>query len=147
MPMMAAWADFAADSIQVSDPFARATPPGMENSAAYMTLRNPSDETFALVAAESTIAQTVELHTHLHEDGVMKMRKVEEIIVPAGDEIGLEPGGYHIMLLGLEHALAAGDDVPLTLIFNDGSRLDVTAEARHPSGHRRHGHGGGHHSH
>ncbi len=130
-----------ASQLTVIDPYARATPPGIENSAAYLALRNSSDSDRRLVAAESPVARAVELHTHLHEDGMMRMRQVEHIDIPAQGEVKLQPGGLHIMLLGLERALAPGERIPLTLRFADGEQLSVEAEVRHPIGQQHHGHG------
>lgn len=136
---------FAAD-ISVEQPFARATPPGQPNSAAFMQLTNHGEAT-ALVAADSSAAQTVELHTHTHEDGVMRMRKVDQIDLPAGETTVLQPGGLHVMLIGLEQPLQEGSQIDLTLEFADGTRqqLEVPVKMAMPAGmqmqqHKRGGH-------
>ncbi len=92
--------------------------------AAWLTIRNsgPADR---LIGAESPAAARVELHTHIHEGGVMRMREVESIAVPAGGEAVLEPGGDHLMLFGLRPGLAPGDEIPLVLIFERAGRMDV----------------------
>lgn len=117
-------------AIDVSDPYARAVPPGQANSAAFMMLSNTGDADRALVAAESTAADTVELHTHSMDDGMMQMRRIERIALPAGEQVTLAPGGLHVMLIGLAEQLKPGMDVALTLIFDDGSRQSVTAPVR-----------------
>lgn len=111
--------------VQVKDPYARAVPPGQPNSAAFLTLSNTSAEPKALVAAASPVAATVELHSHIHEDGMMRMRRVERIDIPAGGSVSLEPGGLHLMLIGLKGNLTPGDQVDLTLSFDDGSQSRV----------------------
>lgn len=111
-----------ADSISVEDAYVRAIPPGQPNSAAFMTLTNHSDQDRALLAAESDAAEVVELHSHRMEDGMMRMRQVEQIDLPAGEAVVLEPGGLHVMLIGLTGTLAPGDQVDLTLGFDDGSK-------------------------
>jgi copper(I)-binding protein len=112
-------------NIQVQHPYARAVPPGQPNSAAFMTLRNMGDKANAVVAASSPAANVVELHTHTMEDGMMKMRRVEQIEIPANGETELKPGGLHIMLIGLKQQLKSGMKVALTLKFADGTESTV----------------------
>jgi periplasmic copper chaperone A len=100
------------------------------NSAAYLVLHNASDEDDALVAVESTLADTVELHTVSMVGGIMRMRAVEDLAVPAGGEAVLAPGGFHIMLIGLHAPLVEGDTAELTLRFRSGRTLSVTAPIR-----------------
>jgi periplasmic copper chaperone A len=116
--------------VTVSDPYARAVPPGQPNSGVFMTLTNPSKEAHALVSAQSPAAKKVELHTTVKEGEMMKMRPVDRIEVPAGGTVKLMPGGLHVMLIGLNGALAAGDDVDLTLSFEDGTQTKVKAPVR-----------------
>lgn len=123
-------AQAADSSVGVADPYARAVPPGQPNSAAFMTLTNASAQPRALVSAASPAAKTVELHTHVKEDGMMRMRKVERIEIPAGETVTLAPGGLHVMLIGLNEALSPGQKVELTLSFDDGSEAKVQAPVR-----------------
>ena len=116
--------------VTVSDPYARAVPPGQPNSAVFMTLTNASKQPRALVAAQSAAAKTVELHTNVDDNGVMRMRKIERIEVPAGGSVQLKPGGLHVMLIGLNGDLAAGGKVALDLSFDDGSHAQVQAPVR-----------------
>jgi copper(I)-binding protein len=126
------FATHAADSLSVSiaDPYVRATPPGQPNSAAFMTLTNASPLPRALVSATSPAAKTVELHTHVKEDGIMRMRQVERIEIPAGQTVTLAPGGLHVMLIGLEKELKPGVSVDLSLSFDDGSEAKIQAPVR-----------------
>ncbi|MBK1721760.1 copper chaperone PCu(A)C [Thiocystis violacea] len=119
----------AAD-IRVSEPYARAVPPGQPNSAAFMSLTNTTQEARALVGAESDAADVVELHTHVKEGDMMRMRRVERIALPAGETVNLQPGGLHIMLIGLKTQLTPGDQVALTLSFDNGDEVSVTAPVR-----------------
>jgi hypothetical protein len=114
----------------VGDPYAYAVPPGQRSTAAYMTLTNDSGQDRAVVAAESPAVESVEIHTHLHEDGMMRMRRVDRLDLPAGEKVALEPGGLHLMLIGLRETLAPGDSVEFTLELDDGSRIPVQAEVR-----------------
>ncbi len=121
-----------AEGILVADAWARASK--VRNSAAYMTVTNEGRETARLVAASSPAAAKVEIHTTVIEDGVMKMRPLEAIEIPPGETVRLEPGGRHIMLLGLGQPLEPGDRIDLTLVFADRGRIDVVAEVRSASG-------------
>jgi copper(I)-binding protein len=98
--------------------------------AVYVTLTNPSSQSDSLVSAASDAAQTVELHEVKNEAGVMKMRPVPRIVIPAGGKVVLKPGGYHVMLLGLKHDLKVGEKVPVTLKFERGGELHIEAVVR-----------------
>jgi hypothetical protein len=99
-----------------------------------MVLTNNGDADRALVAAESDAAATVELHTHTMADGMMQMRKIERIDLPVSERVVLQPGGLHVMLIGLTEQLMPGMDVALTLVFDDGSRTAVSAPVRRIDG-------------
>ncbi|HTU00701.1 MAG TPA: copper chaperone PCu(A)C [Candidatus Sulfotelmatobacter sp.] len=99
-------------------------------SAVYLTLSNAGSQPDALVSAATDAARTVELHEVVQEGGVMKMRPIPSIPVPAGGKVELKPGGYHIMLLGLTHDLKPGDKVAVTLKFDHGGELRVDAAVR-----------------
>ena len=111
--------------INVKEGYVRAVPPGQMNSAAFMQLHNPSDKAIAVISGNSTAAKHVELHTHTNDNGVMQMRQVERFDIPAKGSTTLQPGGHHIMLIGLENDLLPGSDVSLTLEFSDGSSQSV----------------------
>jgi len=107
-------------------------PPGAPATAAYFTLERTQPGPLALVRALSPAAAAVELHEHTAQDGMMMMRPVQAPIpVPAEGPLVFAPGGYHVMLIGLRAPLAAGDTVPLSLLFDDGSaaRLQLTVAA------------------
>ncbi len=92
--------------------------------AAWLTIRNSGGDD-RLVGAESPAAERVEIHTHIHKDGVMMMRKVESLAVPAGGEAALEPGGDHLMLFGMKTGLKTGDSFALTLVFEKTAPVTV----------------------
>ncbi|MCP4596258.1 copper chaperone PCu(A)C [Neptuniibacter sp.] len=134
--------------VSVEDAYARAVPPGQMITASFMTLKNTDDNEVALVAAESSAAKAVELHNHINQDGVMKMRKVEQINVPAAGSTVLKPGGLHVMLIGLHNDLTEGQEIDLTLKFSDGSTQTLTVPVKKAmDGMKGHSHGGGHHHH
>jgi copper(I)-binding protein len=143
------YAQDAASGMEVVEgAWVRSTPPNMKVTAGYLSLRNTTDTDRRLVGARSTVSDRVELHTHIHDmqTGMMQMRHVEAIELPAGETVALEPGGHHIMIMNLQSDLQPGVDVPLTLEFDDGSTLDVMAPVRRVTG-GGHNHGGGHHRH
>lgn len=116
--------------IEVVDPHVKLMPPGVRTTAAYMTLRNGGEQDARLVAASCSMAGVSELHTHIDDKGVMRMRQVKEIVVPARGETALRPGGNHLMLIDLKAPLVAGDKLALTLAFADGSTRTVEAIVR-----------------
>ena len=117
----------AAEVIAVSQPWIRATAPGQTVSGAFMTLVNNSAAPYALTAVSFGGAGAVEIHETSMADGVMRMRKVSHIDIQANGSAELKPGGYHIMLIGLERELKAGTTESLTLTFSDGSQKIVEA--------------------
>ncbi|MCU7906219.1 MAG: copper chaperone PCu(A)C [Candidatus Thiodiazotropha sp. (ex Epidulcina cf. delphinae)] len=125
-----AMADSAGDVILVQDPYVRAVPPGQPNSASFMSLHNPGEQGHVLIGASSPVAEVAELHTHTMEGGMMRMRKMEKVELPGGGHVSLEPGGLHVMMIGLKQKLVPGEIVSLRLLFEDGSQLKVDAPVR-----------------
>lgn len=119
----------------VSPAWVRFLPPGLPNTAAYMTLRNLTDRDFEVVAAESPAAHVTELHDHVQDRaGIMRMRQVESIVIPANGEVELKPGGLHVMLIGLLEPLRDGQLVPITLSAVGVKHLRVHAIVRRADG-------------
>lgn len=127
-------------AIMAIHPYAFATAATARTGGAYVSVQNhgPAD---ALVGVQSDIAERVELHESLMKDGVMKMRAVEGVPLPEGGAIEMAPGGYHIMLMGLEHPLVEGESIPITLVFESGAALEVDTPVK------ARGEGGGHADH
>jgi hypothetical protein len=120
----------ATTEFEIVDAYAPAMPPGTRIGAAYLRMRNGSSQDVVLVAASSPAADSVELHNHSNDGGVMRMRRVQEMVVPAAQVLALEPGGQHLMLIDLKQPLAAGATLTLTLSFADGSARTVLAAVR-----------------
>jgi copper(I)-binding protein len=80
-----------------------------------------------LVSASSPVAGAVELHSHVMEGGIAKMRRVEAIVVPGGKSVVLKPSGYHLMLTDLKAPLKEGDLVKITLVFEKAGAIDLEA--------------------
>ena len=114
--------------LEVDNAWARATPGKSAIGAAYVTIHSPTAD--KLVAASTPVAKKAELHTMSMSGMVMKMRPVASIDIPAGQAVTLQPGGLHIMLVGLAKPLKTGQTFPLTLTFEKaGSRtVNVAVE-------------------
>lgn len=122
---------FAADgALRIDDPYVRLVPPNAPASGAFMVISNAGDAPRQLLKAQSPVAKSVELHTHVNDHGVMKMRAVASIAVAAKGSVELKPGSYHIMLIDLKQPLGEGDAVPITLFFDDGSSQQISAPVR-----------------
>ena len=117
--------DFKAGAIHIDHPWARASIGMAKAGAAYMVLTNEGSETDRLISASADVAESVELHTHMMDDGVMRMRQVEAIEINPGTPSVLEPGGLHVMLIGLKQPLAAGESFPMTLTFEQAGEVTV----------------------
>lgn len=117
---------YSLDDLEIIDPWARATPPGAPVSGGYLTIRNSGDEADRLISVSAPFAGRVEIHEMNMDGDVMQMRKVDGgLEVPAGGEIVLEPGGYHIMFMQLGGQLAAQEKYPVTLVFEKAGTIEV----------------------
>jgi hypothetical protein len=105
--------------VAITDAWARANAPGQKVGAAYMTLLSAQDST--MIKAEADIAGSVEIHSMSMENGVMKMRMLEELPLKADKAEKLAPGGFHLMLFDLKKPLTAGENVNFTLSFKDAA--------------------------
>lgn len=123
-------ASLLAQPIEVENPYVREVPPNMPNSAAFMTLKNATDKAVSLVSAASDAAATVELHEHAMVDGMMQMRQIPEIKIPANGSTLLKPGGLHVMLIGLTRKLKSGEDVTVTLNFSNGESMTISTPVK-----------------
>ncbi|MBS1158676.1 MAG: hypothetical protein H6R15_1095 [Proteobacteria bacterium] len=122
----------AADNVSVDKPYVRLAPPSAPTTGAFMVIRNTGEKDIKVVKADNSASRLTELHTHLNEGGVMKMRPVPAIEVKAKGEAVLQPGGLHVMLIDLKAPLKEGDVVPITLSFDDGSSKRVEATVQRP---------------
>ncbi len=121
-----------AAEVRVEGAWVRPAVPGQKVVGAFMKLTADADMT--LVKAASPAARVVELHFMRMADGMMEMRELEKIDLPGGTPVSLEPGGMHVMLIGLKAPIKAGDKVPLTLTVKNakggGQTIPVLLEAR-----------------
>ena len=117
-----------AGSIMVQDPYARASGKSASSAAAFMVVMNHGDADDRLVGVTSDAAKKVELHTHSEEaNGVMTMRHLAEgAVIPAGGMHALERGGDHVMFMGLVAPMTQGDEILVTLMFENAGAVAVT---------------------
>ena len=129
LPALAQSAPTRAGDIAIEAPWTRAA--GANGTGAgFMTLRNTGTAPDRLLSAATPAARTVELHTHIRDGDVMRMRPVADIPVPPGQTIRLQPGGLHVMLIGLTRPLERGQQVPLTLRFERGGEVTVMLDVQ-----------------
>ena len=117
--------DYQVKSLRVSNPFARATPPGAKVAGAFMTIKNVGTDADRLVSASSPIAGLVEIHEMAMDGGMMKMRAIKGIDLKPGATVELQPGGYHVMLEDLKQPLKQGEQIPVTLTFEKAGVLEI----------------------
>lgn len=122
----------AADAVAVHNPYVRQAPPGVQATAAFMVLQNDGGKDAKVLKADSPAALVTEMHQHSNAGGVMKMRPVAAIDIKAHGSATLQPGGLHLMLIDLKAPLQAGQTVPITLHFDDGSSKEVVATVVRP---------------
>lgn len=122
---LAAPAAYAAEPVAIRQPWSRPAQAGM-NGVGFMTIVNSGKTPITLKSAASPAAGKVEIHQSAMANGVMTMRRQDNgVVIPAGGQVALAPGGYHLMLLGLKQAQGVGQKVPVTLVFDNGRKIQV----------------------
>ncbi len=123
----AACAADEANTVSAGNAWARAS--AGSTGAAYVTLKGGAAPD-ALVSAATPVAARAEVHQSLMDNGIMKMRAVPSLPIPAGAAVTFAPGGYHVMLMGLKQPLVAGQSFPLTLTFAHAAPVTVDVQIR-----------------
>ncbi|MCP1659635.1 copper(I)-binding protein [Neisseria perflava] len=139
-----------AAGIQVQNAWARSTVEGMKMGGAFMTLRNESNTPDTLIGGSSPVAERVEIHTHINDNGVMRMRQAKDgVALPANATTEMKPGGYHVMFMGLKRPLKAGEKIPVTLKFKQAKAQTVQVEVKNApqQAASQHNHAGAAHQH
>jgi len=119
--------EYEIGSVKIVHPWARATAGGSLNGAVYMTLSVASSEPDRLLAVSTPAAKHAQLHKTIMDSGVMKMRPVDVVKIVPGSPTVMQPGGLHVMLMGLAAPLTEGDLLPLTLTFEHAGTIEVEA--------------------
>jgi copper(I)-binding protein len=115
--LLALLATPALAQIEIENAWARATPPGAETAAGYVTIRNKSSSPDRLIRVASPLATRVEMHVHLHDGDVMRMRQVKGYDIPANGSLELKSGGAHLMFVDIQRPFKEGEKIPVTLRF------------------------------
>ena len=135
---LSATAAFAQDAkigaITIDHAWARATPGAVKNSAAFMTFDNKGAAD-KLISVTGTIAKEIQIHSMITEAGVMKMREITALDIPANGKAELKPGGFHVMLIGIPDGLKEGTKFPLKLKFEKAGEVTVQVTAEKPGAH------------
>jgi copper(I)-binding protein len=118
-----------APTLVVLDAWTRQVP-GSDVAAAYLTLRNPTTKPITIVGMESSLAEHVMIHETKTVGGQSQMRPHEQLVIAPGQTVKFEPGGLHVMLMGVTQSVAVGKSVPLVLLLADGTRMPVAAVVR-----------------
>lgn len=136
----------AGDAVSIENAWVRPTAAGQDVGAAYMTLSSKQDVTLIRLASDAT--SSVEIHSMSMQNGVMKMRMLENLAIKAGKAYKLEPGGFHLMLFDLKKPLTVGQYVNFELTFRRGNtefKQAIKAPIKTPADTEDHDHGHHHH--
>jgi hypothetical protein len=119
-------ADYTVGSLKITQPWARATPKGASTAAAYLTVTNTGSNVARLSCSSTNVAAKCQIHEMAMSKGVMKMRPMESgLAIKPGQTVTLKPGGYHVMLEGLNTPLKVGSEVEATFASSDGAQVKV----------------------
>ncbi|WP_050465285.1 copper chaperone PCu(A)C [Herbaspirillum autotrophicum] len=118
----------ACAEVTIADPWVRATVPAQKATGAFMQMTSTTN--VKLVAAQSPVANVVEIHEMKMDNNVMKMRQITGLDLAAGKMVELKPGSYHIMLLELKQQVREGDAVPVSLVFEDQNKQRQTVDVK-----------------
>ena len=116
-------------ALKASDAWATASLKGSETAAAYLTLENTGDKPVTITDVDTPGAHAM-LHSMTNDNGVMRMRHVDHLVVPAHQSVKLEQHALHIMLMHMDAPLKAGDTLPLTFTLSNGDTLTVNAPVK-----------------
>lgn len=138
-PALAAAHEYTAGNLHIEHPWSREMPPSAPTAAAYFVVHNQGEQADRLLAVDTPAAEKAELHEHIHQNGLMKMQRVQVVEVPGKGEARFAPMAYHVMLFGLQRQFKDGERFPLTLHFERAGAVqievavqkDAPAEAEH----------------
>jgi len=131
LPPEATAAAYAGSPV-ISDPWVRRVPPAARMTAGYLSISNPGTEPLVIVGVESPAFGSVELHGTIMTDGVASMREQEAVTVEPGDTVRFEPGGLHLMLMQPTDGVPTSGAVPMTLLLENGERIEFAAPVGSP---------------
>ena len=128
----AAWAqDYKLGSLEISQPWTRATAPTAKAGGGFVTITNKGTTPDRLIAARSTTSAKAEIHEMKMDGNVMRMRELDKgLEIPPGATVELKPGSYHLMLMDLKAPAKAGDTIKGTLVFEKAGKVDIEYTVR-----------------
>lgn len=131
LPSAAFAQTYTAGALTIDAPWSRATPGGAKIAGGYVRIANTGSEPDRLVGGTLAVATGVEVHEMSVQDGVMRMRPLNEgLVIPPGSTVELKPGGLHLMFMGLKSPLAEGDSINGTLVFDKAGTVAVEFKVR-----------------
>jgi copper(I)-binding protein len=124
-------ADYKLGSLEITEPWTRATPATAQSAGGFMVIGNKGSAPDRLIGARSTAADKVEVHEMRMEGNIMRMRELDKgLELAPGGTVELKPGGYHIMFIGLKAPFAKDARVPVTLVFEKAGSIDLEMPVR-----------------
>jgi len=115
----------AVNKITISDGYIKASIPGSDITAAYMTINNNSDKAITLQKITSSISDQIEIHQHSMADGMMQMRQVDDVTIKANSSVVLQPSGLHLMIFALKQQITEKEMISLTLFFSNDTNINI----------------------
>jgi copper(I)-binding protein len=126
LALEASAADFTVGSIEIDNPWTRATPKGADVAGGYMRVTNKGAAPDRLIGGSSAIARRFELHEMTMVDGIMRMRPLAGgLEIRPGETVELKPGSFHVMLMGLTRRLEKGQKIKGTLLFEKAGKVEI----------------------
>lgn len=116
--------------VKILDPWVQAAPPNVKVLAAYLEIKNYGSNPRVLINVSSPAFDEVGIHQSMMHGNMVHMEQLKELTIPARDSVVLKPGGKHLMLTGAKKPLNTGDQVPMTLIFQSGEKIEIKAIVR-----------------
>jgi copper(I)-binding protein len=118
--------DYKLGSLEIGNPWTRATPPSAQSGGGFLTITNQGTTPDRLVAVRSTASNKAEIHEMKMDGNVMRMRELEKgLEIPPGATVELKPGSYHLMFMELKAPFAKDAKIPATLVFEKAGSVDV----------------------
>ena len=117
--------DLKKNAIEISNPFINKPFAGANSAAGYLIIRNKYDKEFNLLQVSTTLGRAMLHKTTTTEEGVVKMEHLMKVNIPAGDELIMQPGGVHVMIMGISRPLIVGEKIPAKLNFSNDLEMDI----------------------
>lgn len=117
--------DYKAGSLEIMNPWSRATPKGASTAIGYMTIKNSGTAPDRLIGGSIDVADGFQFHSMAIENGVAKMRELKGVDIKPGQTIEFKPGGSHVMFVNLKHPLSKGEPVNGTLVFEQAGKVQI----------------------